>query len=60
MSQEIYSIRNQKGEFYTQQFNKVGFTKNRNFAYQFNINEANKVKNWLSLEFPEMTLIVTK
>ena len=56
----MYTIKNQKGEFYTVQFNKMTFTKNSNFAYQFTIKEVEEMKQYLSKHFTEMKLKISK
>lgn len=56
----MYSIKNEKGEFYTVQFNKMTFTKNPNFRYLIEANKIQGMLNFLKNHFNNENLTISK
>ncbi len=57
----MYSITNEKGQFYTvKNFSEMTFTNNQNLRYTFELNEAQQMLSYLEQSFPNMVLKITK
>ena len=57
----MYSIKNQKGEFFTiRNFSDMTFTSNPNFRYTFDLDKANQMLSYLEKTFPNMVLTISK
>lgn len=57
----MYSIKNQKGEYFTiRNFSDMTFTNNPNFRYTFDYYQANQMLSYLQKTFPNMVLTISK